>query len=107
MVLSVVRPRPTQATSVPALIQLFQNEWDALMVETYTLKQHLAHTRKARSHDAMSDGDLPSLPAVPDVDMTPTRHDVPHMRAHPQTAGRLSLHPSCCHVSPCGAPLTD
>lgn len=53
MLLSVVRPRPTQATSVPALIQLFQNEWDALMVETYTLKQHLAHTRKARCHDAM------------------------------------------------------
>jgi pre-mRNA-processing factor 19 len=45
---TVVRPRPTQATSIPALVALFQNEWDALMVETYTLKQHLSHTRKVR-----------------------------------------------------------
>ena len=33
----VVRPRPPNATSLPALISLFQNEWDALMLETYTL----------------------------------------------------------------------
>lgn len=50
LVWTVVRPRPTQATSIPALVALFQNEWDALMVETYTLKQHLSHTRKVRHH---------------------------------------------------------
>lgn len=41
----VVRPRPVTATSVPGLLALFQNEWDALMLETHTLKEHLAATR--------------------------------------------------------------
>lgn len=36
-----VKPRPVTATSIPSMLQLFQNEWDALMLETYTLKQHL------------------------------------------------------------------
>ena len=36
-----VKPRPMQATSIPGMLALFQNEWDALMLETYTLKQHL------------------------------------------------------------------
>ncbi|KAM3574054.1 hypothetical protein VYU27_003952, partial [Nannochloropsis oceanica] len=40
-----VRPRPVTATSVPGLLALFQNEWDALMLETHTLKEHLAATR--------------------------------------------------------------
>merc|ERR1740127_273452 len=45
-----VRPRPAQATSIPGLLSLFQNEWDALMTETYELKTHLDTTRKQLSH---------------------------------------------------------
>jgi len=41
-----VRPRPPTATSVPGLMQIFQSEWDALMLETYTLKQHLETVRQ-------------------------------------------------------------
>ena len=44
----MIRPRPTAATSVPGLLALFQNEWDALMLETHTLKEHLAATRTVR-----------------------------------------------------------
>mmetsp|Transcript_13773 Transcript_13773/g.29071 ORF Transcript_13773/g.29071 Transcript_13773/m.29071 type:complete len:500 (-) Transcript_13773:187-1686(-) len=51
------KPRPITATSIPGLLSHFQNEWDALMLETYTLKQHLDSTRKELSqvlyqHDA-------------------------------------------------------
>ena len=28
------------------MLALFQNEWDALMLETYTLKQHLETVRQ-------------------------------------------------------------
>ncbi|TCD62046.1 hypothetical protein EIP91_007541 [Steccherinum ochraceum] len=32
-------PRPPTATSVPALLQTLQNEWDATMLEAFTLRQ--------------------------------------------------------------------
>jgi len=44
-----VRPRPPTLTSIPALLSTFQDEWDALALETYTLKQHLAQTRQELS----------------------------------------------------------
>jgi len=46
----VVKPRPTTATSVPSMLQIFQNEWDALMLETYTLKEQLESVRQELSH---------------------------------------------------------
>lgn len=45
----VVRPRPPTHTSIPALLASFQNEWDALILETYQLKQQLAETRQELS----------------------------------------------------------
>lgn len=45
----VVRPRPPTHTSVPALLASFQTEWDALILESYQLKQQLAETRQELS----------------------------------------------------------
>ncbi|GAP88916.1 putative cell cycle control protein [Rosellinia necatrix] len=42
----VVRPRPPTLTSIPALLSTFQNEWDALALETYNLTEQLTRTRE-------------------------------------------------------------
>jgi len=47
---TVVRPRPAAASSIPGLLAYFQNEWDEVMLETFTLKQHLDATRQELSY---------------------------------------------------------
>ncbi|KAI1150739.1 WD40-repeat-containing domain protein [Nemania diffusa] len=42
----IVRPRPPTLTSIPALLSTFQNEWDALALETYNLTEQLTRTRE-------------------------------------------------------------
>ncbi|EJD04406.1 Prp19-domain-containing protein [Fomitiporia mediterranea MF3/22] len=45
-----VPPRPPQLTSIPALLHSLQNEWDALVLETFALKQQYNSVRQQLSH---------------------------------------------------------
>lgn len=41
-----VKPRPASASSIPGILKMFQDEWDALMLETHTLKTNLDTARQ-------------------------------------------------------------
>lgn len=43
-------PRPPSATSTPALLHMLQNEWDAVVLETFSLKQQYNSTRQELSY---------------------------------------------------------
>lgn len=43
-------PRPPTHTSIPVLLQTLQNEWDALVLETFALKQQYNSTRQELSY---------------------------------------------------------
>ena len=42
----IVTPRPPTLTSIPSLLSTFQNEWDAIALESFTLRQQLNQTRQ-------------------------------------------------------------
>lgn len=44
-----VRPRAPELTSIPSLLAAFQQEWDALALQVYTLQQTLTQTRQELS----------------------------------------------------------
>jgi pre-mRNA-processing factor 19 len=43
-----IKPRASTATSIPGLLGLFHDEWDALMLEHHTLRQNLHTVRLLR-----------------------------------------------------------
>lgn len=47
---AVVAPRPPSHTSIPSLLHSLQNEWDALVLEVFTLKQQYNSTRQELSY---------------------------------------------------------
>jgi len=48
----VVRPRPPTGTSFPQLLQMLQNEWDAMALETFTMRQKMNALKQELAHAA-------------------------------------------------------
>lgn len=91
------RPRAPELTSIPSLLVTFQQEWDALALQVYTLQQTLTQTRQELStalyqNDAAVRVIARLTKERDDARQALSSINVTSMRSHPKSANGDAMH---------------
>ncbi|ORZ23035.1 WD40-repeat-containing domain protein [Absidia repens] len=85
-----VKPRPPKLSSVPSILSSLQNEWDSVMLESFTLKQQYQQVRQELSHALYQNDAATRVIARLKKERDSAREALANVQAHLGTAAPTS-----------------
>ncbi|KAI8364772.1 WD40-repeat-containing domain protein [Radiomyces spectabilis] len=91
---ATVKPRPPKLSSVPSLLSTLQNEWDSVMLESFTLKQEYQQVRQELSHALYQNDAAARVIARLKKERDTARDALANVQAHLGTAAPAAAAPA-------------